>query len=151
MPSSDRTHRSAEPAENEPSARQRLDKWLWFARVVKTRSAAAKLICQGHVRVNSRRIATPAKPVSPGDVLTIALERQVRVLKILATGLRRGPAVQARRLFEDLSSGLGPNAPPSAAGKSEGEGEGARKGRADPQGLARRLPAAVRPNSEPVR
>jgi ribosome-associated heat shock protein Hsp15 len=69
--------------------RQRLDKWLWFARVARTRSLAARLVAGGHVRLNARRIETPAKGVGPGDVLTIALERQVRVLKVVAPGARR--------------------------------------------------------------
>jgi ribosome-associated heat shock protein Hsp15 len=83
--------------------KQRLDKWLWFARVVKTRSLAAKLVAAGHVRVNSERMESPAKSVRTGDVLTIALERQVRVLKILGSGTRRGPFEEAKLLFEDLS------------------------------------------------
>jgi ribosome-associated heat shock protein Hsp15 len=83
--------------------RQRLDRWLWFARVAKTRSLASRLIAEGHVRLNARRIETPAKPVGPGDVLTIALEHRVRVLKILAAGTRREGFSQAAQLFEDLS------------------------------------------------
>ena len=83
--------------------KQRLDKWLWFARVLKTRSLAAKLVSEGHVRVNSERCDTPAKAIRPGDVLTIALERQVRVLRVLAGGVRRGPFEEAKTLFEDLS------------------------------------------------
>jgi ribosome-associated heat shock protein Hsp15 len=82
--------------------RQRLDKWLWFARVAKTRSLAARLVAEGHVRLNARRIETPAKAVGPGDVLTIALERKVRVLKVLAPGTRRGGFPEAALLFEDL-------------------------------------------------
>ncbi len=87
--------------------RQRLDKWLWFARVVKTRSLAARLVAEGHVRLNARRIETPAKPVGPGDVLTIALERQVRVLKVEAPGTHRGGFAEASLLFEDLTPGQG--------------------------------------------
>lgn len=83
--------------------RQRLDKWLWFARVVKTRSLAAKLVVDGHVRVNALRVETPAKPVGPGDVLTIALERRIAVLRIVGIAARRGPYSEARLLFEDLS------------------------------------------------
>ena len=90
------------PAGSEP-ARQRLDKWLWFARVVKTRSLAARLVTEGHVRVNSIRIETAAKAVKPGDIVTVALERHVRVLKILASGERRGPAPEAQALYEDLA------------------------------------------------
>jgi ribosome-associated heat shock protein Hsp15 len=85
--------------------RQRLDKWLWFARVVRTRTLAARLVGEGHVRVNAQRIETPAKPVGPGDVLTIALERQVRVLRIVAIAARRGGAQEARLLFEELTAG----------------------------------------------
>jgi ribosome-associated heat shock protein Hsp15 len=85
--------------------RQRLDKWLWFARVAKTRSLAARLVAEGHVRLNSRRIETPARTVAPGDVLTIALERRVRVLKVVAAGTRRGGFSEASRLFDELSGG----------------------------------------------
>ncbi len=83
--------------------KQRLDKWLWFARVVKTRSLAAKLVLDGHVRVNAQRTETPAKPVGPGDVLTIALEGRVAVLRIVGLAARRGPFSEARLLFEDLN------------------------------------------------
>jgi ribosome-associated heat shock protein Hsp15 len=84
--------------------RQRLDKWLWFARVVKTRSLAAKLVADGHVRLNGSRVEAPAHSVVPGDVLTIALERQVRVLRVVAPGLRREAYPEAKRLFEELTS-----------------------------------------------
>jgi len=94
-------------------ARQRLDKWLWFARVVKTRSLAAKLIADGHVRVNSLRVETAARPVKPGDVVTVALERTVRVMKILAAGERRGPAIEAQTLYADLTSPSGTKEHPS--------------------------------------
>ena len=88
---------------SEATPRLRLDKWLWHARVVKTRSLAAKLVQSGHVRLNGTRIDQPSKAVKPGDVLTIALERTVRVLKVVDLGERRGPATEARELFEDLS------------------------------------------------
>ena len=83
--------------------RQRLDKWLWFARVAKTRGLAARLVAEGHVRLNARRVEIPAKAVGPGDVLTIALERQVRVLKVVAPGARRAGFSEASLLFEELS------------------------------------------------
>ncbi|WP_026608582.1 RNA-binding S4 domain-containing protein [Methylocapsa acidiphila] len=86
--------------------RQRLDKWLWFARVAKTRSLAARLVVEGHVRLNAKRIETPAKPVGPGDVLTIALEQQVRILKVLAPGTRRGGYPEAKLLFDELTPGV---------------------------------------------
>jgi ribosome-associated heat shock protein Hsp15 len=82
---------------------QRLDKWLWFARVAKTRSLAAKLVADGYVRVNARRAKTPAKLIGPGDVLTIALHHRVRVLRVMAPGERRGSAADAAFLFEVLA------------------------------------------------
>lgn len=90
-----------------PDARQRLDKWLWFARLVKSRTLAAKLVEEGHVRVNSVRADNPAKSVRPGDVLTVAFDREVRVLRVLAPGERRGPYSEARSLYEDLAASPG--------------------------------------------
>jgi ribosome-associated heat shock protein Hsp15 len=81
---------------------QRLDKWLWFARFAKTRSLAAKLVDQGFVRVNGARAAAPAKQVAPGDVLTVAAPHVTAVVRILAPGERRGPAPEARTLYEEL-------------------------------------------------
>ena len=84
-------------------ARQRLDKWLWFTRVVKTRSLAAKLVEEGHVRVNSLRVEQSSRSVKPGDVVTVALEHDVRVMRVVSAGERRGPAPEARLLYVDLS------------------------------------------------
>lgn len=81
----------------------RLDKWLWFARVVKTRTLAQKLIRSGKVRANKVKLTNPAKPVGSDDVLTITLERQIKILKIVDCGVRRGPFAQASKLYEDLS------------------------------------------------
>ena len=64
--------------------RQRIDKWLWHARVVRTRSAAAALADAGLVRINGARVDTSSRPVRPGDVVTVALDRNVRVLKVTA-------------------------------------------------------------------
>ena len=86
-----------------PELRQRLDKWLWFARLVKSRTLAAKLIEDGHVRVNSLRVDNAAKAVRADDVLTIAFDRHVRVLKIRLLGERRGPYAEARLLYDDLN------------------------------------------------
>ena len=77
-------------------ARQRLDKWLWFARVVKTREAAASLVESGHVRLNGQKTLKPGHDVKPGDVLTIVLNARVRVLHVEALAERRGPAEAAR-------------------------------------------------------
>ena len=81
---------------------QRLDRWLWYARILKSRTLAALLIEGGKVRVNRRRVVKPSHAVREGDVLTIALRGQVLVLKILATGTRRGPPSEARLLYRHL-------------------------------------------------
>ena len=82
--------------------RQRLDKWLWHARVVKARTSAAALVEAGHVRINSVRETSPGHAVKAGDVLTIGLDRSVRVLKIRGFSERRGDAPSARVLYDDL-------------------------------------------------
>ena len=82
--------------------RQRLDKFLWHARVVKARTSAAQLVESGHVRINGVRETAPGHAVKAGDVLTIALDRSVRVLKVIGFSERRGDASSARVLYEDL-------------------------------------------------
>jgi len=99
-----------------PEGRQRLDKWLWYARLTKTRTLAQKLAASGHVRVNRDKTDSASHPVKTGDVLTVALPGGVRVLKILALGARRGPASEARLLYEDLS----PPAPRAVPGQDAG-------------------------------
>jgi ribosome-associated heat shock protein Hsp15 len=84
--------------------RQRLDKWLWFARFAKTRSLAAKLVAEGHVRVNGQRTETAAKAIAAGDVLTIAAPHVTAVVRVQAPGERRGPAPEARLLYEPLEA-----------------------------------------------
>jgi ribosome-associated heat shock protein Hsp15 len=75
---------------------------LWHARVVKARSSAAALVEAGHVRINGVRETAPGHAVRCGDVLTIGLDRSVRVLKVVGFSERRGDAQAARVLFEDL-------------------------------------------------
>ena len=82
--------------------RQRVDRWLWHARLVRTRSDAATLAGAGHVRVNGARIDAPGRMVRTGDVITVALDRRVRVLKVLGFAERRGSARTAVSLYENL-------------------------------------------------
>ena len=84
--------------------RQRIDKWLWHARVVRTRSAAAALAAAGHVRVNGQRIDAASRAVRAGDVVTVALDRTVRIMKVMGFCDRRGGADAARVLYEDLAA-----------------------------------------------
>lgn len=81
----------------------RIDKWLWHARVVKSRSLSQKLIAGGKVRVNREKTVSASRHVKPGDVLTITLERQVCVYEIVAIGKRRGPYSEACKLYIDRS------------------------------------------------
>src|SRR6266508_2770593 len=84
--------------------KQRVDKWLWHARMVRTRSAAAALAGSGHVRINGRRVEAASRAVRLGDIITVALDRSVRVLKVAGFAERRGAFAAARLLYEDLDS-----------------------------------------------
>jgi len=86
--------------------RQRIDRWLWNARIVRTRSAAASLAIVGHVRVNGVRVAAPGRDVKCGDVVTVALHGGVRVLKVIGLAPRRGNAAAAAQLYEDLGNAV---------------------------------------------
>jgi ribosome-associated heat shock protein Hsp15 len=90
--------------------RQRLDKWLWFARFAKTRTLAAKLVAEGFVRVNGQRVENAAKAVAVGDVLTVAVHRTTAVVRVEDLGARRGPAPEARLLYTDLGQAGRPEA-----------------------------------------
>ena len=83
--------------------RQRVDRWLWHARLVRTRSAAAVLASSGHVRINGARIEAPGRMVRRGDVVTVALDRGVRVLKVKGFAVRRGPAPTSQDLYDELT------------------------------------------------
>jgi ribosome-associated heat shock protein Hsp15 len=84
--------------------RQRIDKWLWHARMVRTRGDAAALADAGYVRVNGRRAAASSQQVRIGDVVTVALDRVVRVVEVQGFSSRRGGAVLARRLYREVDS-----------------------------------------------
>ena len=84
-------------------AKQRLDRWLFFSRAVKSRTLAQKLIETGAIRVNSERTIRTDRPVGAGDVLTMTIHERLLVYKILDPGERRGPAPEAQALYEDLS------------------------------------------------
>jgi len=86
-------------AEASAPDRQRIDKWLWHARMVRTRSAAAALTEAGHVRVNGTRVIAPGHLLRRGDIVTLALDRSVRLLRVDGFCERRGDAAAARRLY----------------------------------------------------
>src|SRR3954451_16677771 len=91
--------------------RQRIDRWLFFARLVKSRSLAARLVQAGRVRVNRDKAEQASQLVKPGDVLTVLLDRRVLVCRLRGCGSRRGPAAEAQMLYEDLSPTPAPRDP----------------------------------------
>jgi ribosome-associated heat shock protein Hsp15 len=85
--------------------RQRLDKWLVYARFAKTRSAASDLIEGGRVRVNGTRVTRPDRQLGIGDVLTLALPHATKVVRVLSVAERRGSFPEAQALYEDVAPG----------------------------------------------
>ncbi len=85
------------------SETQRIDKWLWFARFLKSRSLATVLAASGRLRLNGQLVTKAHAQVKAGDVLTFPLGPHIRVIKVLDPGERRGPAPEAQGLYEDLS------------------------------------------------
>lgn len=92
----------------------RIDRWLFQARFFRAREAAAGMVEAGHCRLNGRHVAKPAQPVGAGDVLTFPQGGRIRVVRVLAVGLRRGPAAEAQALYADLDA-----APDAASGTLE--------------------------------
>lgn len=89
--------------ESEAGGVQRLDKWLWFARVTKSRTLAATAVGEGKIKVNRATVTKASHGIRVGDVVTSRISRSIRVLRVAALGERRGPAPEAQRLYEDLS------------------------------------------------
>ena len=94
-----------------PPPGQRIDKWLFFARIAKSRSIAQRMVADGRVRLNREKVEAASATVRVEDVLTVALDRRVLVLKVVAPGARRGPASEAQALYHDMS----PPPPPREA------------------------------------
>ena len=121
-----------DPAGRDEAEVQRLDKWLWFSRMLKSRTLAAQLVTDGKVRINRARVTKPSHALRKGDVLTIAMRGNVKILKVLAPGHRRGPPPEARLLYEivgdrqtDPAAGPlppWPNVTPAAGGPASGTG-----------------------------
>ncbi|HEY6921148.1 MAG TPA: RNA-binding S4 domain-containing protein [Methyloceanibacter sp.] len=99
---------------------QRLDKWLWCARVVKTRTAAVRLIVDGKDRINGVRALKASRLVHAGDVITAMAVGRLSVLRVIGTAERRGPASAAQTLYDDLT-------PQETPGPQTGMGHPARE------------------------
>jgi ribosome-associated heat shock protein Hsp15 len=113
--------------------RQRLDKWLFFARAVKSRTLAQKLIESGAVRVNAERTLRTDHQVGAGDVLTMSVHARLLVWRIRDPGTRRGPPAEAQMLYEDLSPPPLPRepSPPLFGQRTAGTGRPTKKDRRD--------------------
>lgn len=81
----------------------RVDKYLWFARFFKTRSLATKRANGGRIRINGNKIKKSSDTVRIGDILTFAQGNEIRVIRVLNLGTRRGPAPEAQSLYEDIT------------------------------------------------
>ncbi|MEX6506982.1 RNA-binding S4 domain-containing protein [Jiella sp. M17.18] len=117
-----------------PGGGQRVDRWLFFARVAKSRTLAQKLVQSGAVRINREKTDNAARIVRPGDVLTLSLGGRVRVLKVLDPGTRRGPASEAATLYQDMTT-------PAEGAAATGSGTADGSGGSAASGLAANVPA----------
>lgn len=120
------------PEPSQTAERLRLDKWLWYARILKSRTLAQKLVQSGQVRIDGTRTTRADFPLRAGMVLTMNVHDRLRVLKVLELGTRRGPAPEAQSLYQDLS----PQLP-----RADGPGTTPQ----DRQGVALRTAGAGRP------
>lgn len=84
------------------AATLRIDKWLWYARFFKTRTQASRLAADSRIRVDGTVVTRAHHPVKVGDVLTFPQARRIRAVRVVALNTRRGPASEARALYEDL-------------------------------------------------
>jgi ribosome-associated heat shock protein Hsp15 len=128
--------RPAPPRPDPQGPTLRIDKWLWFARFCKSRTIAADLAKSGKMRVSGTKVHKANHGVRTGDVLTFPLGRHIRVIRIVALGERRGPAPEARALFEDLDPPEAKAAPdtgprPLGADREKGAGRPTKKERRD--------------------
>jgi ribosome-associated heat shock protein Hsp15 len=82
----------------------RLDVWLFRARFFRSRSLAVAMLAGGVARLNGQHVSKPGAQVAAGDVLTFPQGDRIRVVRILALGLRRGPAAEAQALYQDLDA-----------------------------------------------
>ncbi len=88
---------------NLDSQTMRIDKWLWVARMCKTRGQAQKLVSGGHLRLDGAPMTKPHRQVRHGNVLTFSKGDMIRVIKVIGMAARRGKAVEAQCLYEDLT------------------------------------------------
>jgi len=111
-------------SEAEPRLGQRIDRWLWCARFFKSRTLAARHCSERKVRQNRRIVGKASTMLRPGDVLTFPQGRDIRVVKVLALAARRGPAAEARTLYQDLTVAEPETQPEPASAAARAPGSG---------------------------
>jgi len=116
------------PAGRTGSSVQRIDQWLWFARIAKSRTLAQALIVRGKVRINRAKIDRASQPVKSGDVITISIGPRVRILEVTGIAGRRGPAVEAALLYMELTRAREPINSADAEGAALPETAGSAQG-----------------------
>ena len=114
---------------SETSARQRIDKWLFFARIAKSRTLAQEWVEGGHVSVNGEKVRRSSADVRVGDRLEVLVERRTYVLVVKAPGERRGPYEEARLLYDDESPPVERLTPFEQAQRAPGAGRPEKKDR----------------------
>jgi len=80
----------------------RIDRFLFFIRLAKSRTLAQSIVAEGYVRIDGKRVEKPSEEVRQGSVIALPLHDQVRVLRVIALPQRRGPAPEARLCYEEL-------------------------------------------------
>lgn len=125
---------------SETPARQRIDKWLFFTRIAKSRTLAQEWIEGGHVSVNGEKVRRSSAEVRPGDRLEVLAERRTHVLVVRAPGTRRGPYEEARLLYDDESPPPERLTPFEQAQRAPGAGRPEKKERRALERLRGRLP-----------
>ncbi|HAH10717.1 MAG TPA: RNA-binding protein [Alphaproteobacteria bacterium] len=124
---------------------QRADQWLFFARIVKSRTLAAAMIESGALRINGEKCAKPSQILRAGDVLTLAQGGHARLMRVSGAGTRRGPYSEARLLYEDIT----PPVETSATGEPRNAQRAPGTGR--PVKKERRAMERLREHTEPGR
>jgi ribosome-associated heat shock protein Hsp15 len=120
------------PSPDPQGETRRADKWLWFARFFKSRTLAAEVCKAGRLRVSGTKVAKANHPLRVGDILTFPQGRQIRVVRVVALGERRGPAPEAQQLYEDLQPpepAKPKDAPPPGAEREKGAGRPTKRDR----------------------
>ena len=121
------------------TAKIRVDKWLWHARLFKSRGLSGEVAASGGLRLNGERVGKAAQSVRPGDVLTFPKAGHIRVIQIDAIGTRRGPAAEAAELYTDLSPPVARRreAKPEAPMRDAGAGRPTKRDRREIDALRR--------------